>query len=451
MGSDLTHDPVRKARNPRVKPEGRLFRAHAVVPGNRVMPRPLLATVLYICVSVAAGVIAQEARAAGVASPYVVDGIALGATLQGARKYQCSPSEQFSEYTWCQRERQERGRRGTFSSTNSILHGRGGSVAYVNREIRPAFFAGNDIQAEIRRLSARFGAPARETRLPERENLSNAVIALWGSLQLEELDGESLSALESSLSQQSLLVDHLGDVAQSLQLGLPIYRLQGGPGYLWSAASDRSGRGHLRFLAVDGPALAATKDDPAPAQDAGAPTAMKDGAALAATNDLRPFLTPQPTSVVPNGTEKQTVSQAKNKPQQSIVQKTRVDAERARVMDAERMAAEETAKARLAWARFEAEKAASEARARAKWIVVASLFILIAVLALLRIMTRQEEQAVSFEARKIARKAVQAAVYLWVRRGRGFRQHIGTHFAKLMLKMRATVAQKSIFAMPGRS
>jgi hypothetical protein len=432
------------------------------------MPRALLATVLYVCVGVTASLLAQGANAA---SPYVVDGIALGATLQGAREYQCSPSEQFSQYTWCQRKRQERGSRGTFSSTSSVLHGRGSSVAYVDREIRPAFFAGNDIQAEIKRLSARFGAPPRETRLPERENISNAVIALWGNLQLEELDGESFSALESGLSQQSLLVDHLGDVRQSLQLGLPVYRLNGGPGYLWSAASDRSGRGHLRFLAVDVAALAATKDvaAAAPASDVVAPvttkdgaalaamndgaalTAMKHGPALAATSDLRPFLSPQPTMVMPSDAGKPAVPQSKDKPQQSIVQKTRFDAERARIMDAERMAAEEKAKARLAWARFEAEKAAYEARIRAKWIIVASLFILIAVLALLRIMTRQEEQAAAPGIRKITRKAVQAAAYLWGRRGRGFIQHVGTHFATLTTKMRATVVHKSILAAHERS
>jgi hypothetical protein len=379
-------------------------------------------------------------REANAASPYAVDGIALGASSQPPREYQCSPSEQFAEYTWCQRKRQERGRRGAFSSTNSILHGRGGSVAYVNREIRPAFFARNDVPAEIKRLSARFGTPARETRLPEREDLSIAVIALWGSVQLEELDGKSRSALETgALSQQSLLVDHLGDVRQSLQLGLPVYRLNGGPGYLWSGASDRSGRGHLRFLAIDVAALAATKD-------AAASTPTKDAGALAAINALRPFLTPQPTSIVPTDAGKQSGPQTKDKAQQTIVQKTRMDAERARLMDAERMAAEERTKARLAWARFEAEKAAYEARARVKWFVVASLFILIGVLALLRVMTRQREQAAPPEARTIARLAVQAAAYLWVHQRRGLFQDIGTYITTLVMKARAGVNHKSILA-----
>jgi hypothetical protein len=451
------------------------------------MPRPLFATVLYICVSALAGLTAQAARAA---SPYAVDGIALAASMVPAREYQCSASEEFADYTWCQRKRQERGRKGAFSSTNSILHDRDGDVAYVNREIRPAFFAGNDIQTELKRLAARFGAPARQTRLPEHEDLSAAVIAVWGSLQLEELDEKNRAALESAaLSQQSLLVDHLGDVRRSLQLGLPIYRLSGGPGYLWSAASNRNGRGHLRFLAIDVAALIATKDvappapkkvagalaaakdaarptskndvgavgaikdvaHPTPKKDAGARTATKGGAALAAIDDLRPFLTPQPTSIVPNDAGKSLGSQSKDNAQQTIVQKTRMDVERARLMDAERMAAEERTKAQLAWARFEAEKAAYEARARVKWFVVASLCILIGILGLLRVMTRQEQQATAPEARKFERKTVRAATYLWVHRGRSFFPNVVTHFAALLTKARAGIMQKSILAAHERS
>src|SRR5437588_11942994 len=92
----------------------------------------LLAAASCVCVNVAAGLLVQPARAA---SPYVVDGVALGALLHNTREYQCSPSTQFAEYTWCQRKHQERTGRRTFSSTTSVLHDRGG-VAYVNHEIQ---------------------------------------------------------------------------------------------------------------------------------------------------------------------------------------------------------------------------------------------------------------------------------------------------------------------------
>ena len=368
------------------------------------MPRYPLAIVLYvICVSVAVGLPGQAATAA---SPYVIDGIALGASLQGARDYQCDASEQFPEYTWCRRKLQEKGRHGLFASTNSVLHDRGGTIAYVSREIRPAFFSANEIQAEITRLSGKFGEPARETRLPGRGNFKTAVIALWGSLRLEQLDSKGLAAFESDApSEQSLLVDHLGDIRRSLRFGLPVYRLEGGPGYLWLATSQRSGPGYLRFLAVDVAALAAPRDvsPPAPAKDVAvlAPNkdaislAMaRDGVALAAA-DLRPFLTPQPTLALPDDAGGQPVFRRRNAPQQSTVGKTRADPQRAMLMDAQRFASAEKEKARLAWARFEAEKAAYESSNRVKWTIAASLFVLIAILALLQIMMRREQQPLS--------------------------------------------------------
>src|SRR5262249_19771385 len=145
-------------------------------------------------------------------------------------------------------------------STTSVLHGREG-VAYVNRVIQPAFFSRNDISTRIKRLSEKYGAPTREIRLPGGEDISRAVIVTWGSVQLEKLEPKYLAALASyQMSAYGLLLDHLGDVQRSLRLGLPVYRLQGGPGYVWSAAADRRGRGHLRFLALDGPALLGDRD-----------------------------------------------------------------------------------------------------------------------------------------------------------------------------------------------
>ena len=122
-------------------------------------------------------------------------------------------------------------------------------------------------------------------------------------------------------SEQDLTVDHLGDVSESLRRGLPVYRLKGGPGYLWSATSDRSGRGHLRFLALDEPALTAAKERAASQPVQAAPTqelmetaalaARRDGAGFATGKDLRAFLTPQPTSMLQNGPERPPVHMAR--------------------------------------------------------------------------------------------------------------------------------------------
>ena len=64
-----------------------------------------------------------------------------------------------------------------------MLRDQGRTVAYVNREIAPAFFAADEIEAEIERLSTRLGAPAREIRSAPREGAPKAVIVLWGKLQ----------------------------------------------------------------------------------------------------------------------------------------------------------------------------------------------------------------------------------------------------------------------------
>jgi hypothetical protein len=365
------------------------------------MPRYRRALALCIlCAGIALGLLVR-ATAAG--SPYVIDGIALGAPWQEPREYQCGASEQFAAYTWCRRERREKGRQGSFASATATLHAHGGSIAYVSREIRPAFFARNDVAAEINRLSARFGVRPRETRLPEQEDFRTAVIALWGELELKLLDGASLEASEAGApSEQSLLVDHLGDVRKSLRLGLPVYRLEGGPGYLWLATAERSGRGYLRFLAVDMERLAAPKDvaPPAPAKEVAMlpaskhPTPVppaKSVVALAAA-DLRPFLDPQPTLAAPAGAGRQMAWRGADARQQSIVQRTRADADRARIEDAERTAAEEKEKAQLAWARFEAQKAEQDADARLQWTFIALLLSFFSVLALLWIITRPRGQ-----------------------------------------------------------
>ena len=95
--------------------------------------------------------------------------------------------------------------------------------------------------------------------MPQREGFPNAVIASWGKVQLEQLDADGVSVLASGQSpRKGLLIDYLGDLRRSAQLGLPVYALSGGAGYLWSASIDRNGGGHLRFLTVDASALSPT-------------------------------------------------------------------------------------------------------------------------------------------------------------------------------------------------
>jgi hypothetical protein len=227
----------------------------------------------------AGAALAQNARTPpsdpATTSPYVVDGLALGARVDAGspayRGYQCSPSELFPDFTRCQRtqKQQEGGTRRVFEATSSTLHGRDGKAVYINRHIAPWSFDRNEFQDEIKRLSSRFGERAREMRLPPREGVQTAIIAVWGKIQLTELDADAISILASGESpRKGLLIDYLGNLRRSAQQGLPIYSLNGGAGYIWSASVGRNNVGHIRVLTVDPSALspAATSS---PAQAAG--------------------------------------------------------------------------------------------------------------------------------------------------------------------------------------
>src|SRR2546429_1926746 len=133
---------------------------------------------VWLCLCIAVG-----ATPAVGAQPYAIDGLTLGGRFTSERDYRCAPSGQFAGLNWCQRKRQESGGRTGFSASNSLLYRRDGTIAYVSREIMPAFFAAGEIQAEIKRLTARFGERAQVLRLPRREGLPSAVLALWGQIE----------------------------------------------------------------------------------------------------------------------------------------------------------------------------------------------------------------------------------------------------------------------------
>ena len=158
-------------------------------------------------------------RAAAPQSPYVVDGLALNGQVrfdsQAYRQYQCSPSDKFPGYTWCHKEKKERTSRGEITSSNSILHIPDGTAVYVNRYIEPAFFAPNDVQSEIERLSAKFGERPRLVQVPRRIDFWDALIALWGQIQLEPLDPSEISTVASGGAIRGLLVSFLGDLQRS--------------------------------------------------------------------------------------------------------------------------------------------------------------------------------------------------------------------------------------------
>jgi hypothetical protein len=185
------------------------------------------------------------------ASPYRVDGLALGNQVgqQTHQRYQCGPSDEFPGFISCNEEHTTRGNEVTRS--HSILQSQDATAYYVNSYFDPAFFDPNDIQGEINRMSSEFGREARIIQMPQREGLPNAVMAIWGAIQLEPLSSDESLVVASGGGHPGILVSFLGDLERSAKAGVPVYRLTGGAGFLWVATFDQNGRGVLRYLAID--------------------------------------------------------------------------------------------------------------------------------------------------------------------------------------------------------
>ena len=187
------------------------------------------------------------------ASPYVVDGLALGGHVksgnQAYQPYQCRPSDQFSDFIWCHEEHTTPDN--TVMRSHSILQSQDGTAYYVDSYFQPAFFDPNDIRNEIDRMSSEFRRQARIIQMPKREGLPSAVMAIWGAIQLEPLKPDEISVVASGNSPPGILVSFLGDEERSAKAGAPVYRLAGGAGFLWAATFDQNGRGLLRYLAID--------------------------------------------------------------------------------------------------------------------------------------------------------------------------------------------------------
>ena len=207
------------------------------------------------------------ATATAAPNQYGVDGLSVGTQLSlesaAYREYKCSPSEQFAGLTWCQKTKNNKERRGPYTAAYSVLHSRDGSVLYVNRSQDPAFFTSKEVESEIQRYSRNIGEP-RITKMPH-AGLRNEIIAVWGNVTLEQLDEDSIRTLaEGKSPKKGLLIDFLANLARSAKEGLPVYRIGGGPGFIWASSFDQKGRGTLRTVAVDASGLVSSPLEVAP-------------------------------------------------------------------------------------------------------------------------------------------------------------------------------------------
>jgi hypothetical protein len=196
-------------------------------------------------------------------SQFILNDVELGGSVSSHDlKYDCRASEQFSGFIWCQNRRMERTRSGTVVITNSILRDGEGKVAYVSQHIVPVIFDPGEVEKTLSLISAKYGEASRVMHPPSPWGIErNAVIAIWGQINLEPLDSSTLSIIASGHDVKSgLRVDYLGDFRKSAKLGMPVYRIAGGPGYLWNASYDQKGRGHLRFLTSNAAAYAVSME-----------------------------------------------------------------------------------------------------------------------------------------------------------------------------------------------
>jgi hypothetical protein len=188
--------------------------------------------------------------------PYNVDGLALGSKVafeSGAyRLYHCVPSQEFQGFVWCTKASNDKEARGRIEVWSSILHARDGTVAYVNHYREPKYWTANEVGDNIQLYSREFGEEPHIIQLPARPGLPKGTLATWGKVVLEPIVGNELKLLaDDKHLDKGIAIDFIGNFTQSARRGLPIYRLAGGAGFVWAASYNQSGRGTLRFSAVD--------------------------------------------------------------------------------------------------------------------------------------------------------------------------------------------------------
>ena len=192
---------------------------------------------------------------------YAIDDLVLGEKIRtdSSRyaEFSCNRSEQSTYLTWCQKkEVRGHSRQGDFVSSYSIAHDQNGIIVYASRSIDQDYLTSSDARShalgEIAKLSDRFHQKERLIWIPHRERLPTALIAYWGEVKPEPLPPKTVGMIRAGRDiREGVLMDFLGDFKKSARLELPIYRLTGGSGYLYSANFNQQGHAYMRNSAID--------------------------------------------------------------------------------------------------------------------------------------------------------------------------------------------------------
>jgi TonB family protein len=212
---------------------------------------------------------------------FVLDGVALGGVIDSDnvthKGYHCRPSKEFQGFSWCAVSRRLNGKLGPYVEEMAILLSESNVAVFISQDLVPAFFGAGDVDHEIQRLSQYFGESARVITAEPSAGYRHSIIAAWGEVTLSPYDEPTMESLRrgDTITGGGLQVDFLADTERSARLGLSVFRLGGGPGYIWRAQYDDNGKGRLRVEAVNAsllPAQIATVQAPpadtSPAGDA---------------------------------------------------------------------------------------------------------------------------------------------------------------------------------------
>ncbi len=229
---------------------------------------------------------------------YSVAGMQLGSNVVSGsadyRDYTCAPNNQYPGFTACQRQLAERSRRRRILESTSFLHAPDGSAVYINQNLEPVAMDERDAHDEVSRLSETLGKATLLPNPPAR-GAPGGLIASWGAVSLQPLDPARTAELAAGTGDESgILVDTTGNPQRSAQRGLPVYRLGGGSGYVWSASWNGRGRGALRMLAIDASRLQGAVAEANPAADP---------PAIVSSPSVSTDVTAAPTSPPPDGSK----------------------------------------------------------------------------------------------------------------------------------------------------
>ena len=187
---------------------------------------------------------------------YSVTGVAIGSRVHfdntAYQEYRCGPSEVFDGLTFCVKKTDDTDQRGPFIAYDGLLHSRDGTVVYVSRYQDLAYWRDDEVEEDLGYYSRELGEAPTFLTMPTRGELPNAVIATWGKIVLEPVDGASQKILAAGKNSKiGALIDFLGNYELSTKNDLPVYQVSGGAGFIWAASWDSDGRGNLRMLAIN--------------------------------------------------------------------------------------------------------------------------------------------------------------------------------------------------------